>query len=105
VTRRLLNIKEVAEYTGLSVHTLYTMVSQRRIPYTKAGRRTLFDMRLLDAWIEKNTVMPLGKPERGESAKLETFPLTNGNTNATNISHDTAKSLSGAAGTLPAKAG
>jgi predicted DNA-binding transcriptional regulator AlpA len=26
---RLLDIKEVADYTGLSVHTLYTMVSQR----------------------------------------------------------------------------
>ena len=26
---RLLDIKEVADYTGLSVHTLYTVVSQR----------------------------------------------------------------------------
>ncbi len=33
IKRRLLNVKEVAEYTGLSVHTLYTMVSLRRIPF------------------------------------------------------------------------
>ena len=73
IKRRLLNIQEVADYTGLSVHTLYGMVSQRRIPYVKAGRLTKFDMRLLDEWIEKNTVMPLKKPERGESAKLENY--------------------------------
>ncbi len=71
MTRRLLNIQEVAEYTGLSVHTLYGMVSQRRIPYVKAGRLTKFDMRQIDAWIEKNTVMPLRKPERGQSAQTE----------------------------------
>jgi excisionase family DNA binding protein len=56
--RRLLSIEETAGYTGLSIHTLYTMVSQRRIPYTKAGRRTLFDLALLDEWITKRTVMP-----------------------------------------------
>jgi excisionase family DNA binding protein len=55
----LLNIKEVAEYTGLSVHTLYGMVSQRRIPFVKVGRLTKFDLRLLEEWIAKNTVMPM----------------------------------------------
>lgn len=49
------------------------MVSQRRIPFTKVGRLTKFDVRLLDEWIEKNTVMPLKKPERGESAKPEQY--------------------------------
>ncbi len=59
MTKRLLNIQEVAQYTGLSVHTLYTMVSQRRIPYIKVGRLTKFDVGLLDAWIKQNTVMPM----------------------------------------------
>ncbi len=59
MTRRLLDIKEVAEYTGLSVPTLYTMVSQRRIPFVKMGRLTKFDLRLMDEWIAKNTVMPM----------------------------------------------
>lgn len=57
--RRLLDISDVATYTGLSVHTLYTMVSQRRIPYVKVGRLTKFDLRLLDEWIAKNTSMPM----------------------------------------------
>ncbi|MDA2911569.1 helix-turn-helix domain-containing protein [Nitrospiraceae bacterium AH_259_D15_M11_P09] len=59
MTRRLLNIKEAAEYTGLSTHTLYTMVSQRRVPYVKMGRLTKFDLRLLDQWIANHTVMPM----------------------------------------------
>lgn len=59
--RRLLNIREVAEYTGLSVHTLYTMVSQRRIPFVKAGRLVKFDLKAIDSWIEKNTVKPISR--------------------------------------------
>ena len=59
ITRRLLNIHEVAQYTGLSIHTLYTMVSQRRIPYVKVGRLTKFDRYLLDQWIANQTVLPM----------------------------------------------
>ena len=54
--RRLLDIKEVAHYTGLSVHTLYTMVSQRRVPYVKMGRLTKFDRDEIDRWITSHTV-------------------------------------------------
>lgn len=57
--KRLLNIQEASQYVDLSVHTLYTMVSQRRIPFVKMGRLTKFDIGLLDAWIKKNTVMPM----------------------------------------------
>jgi excisionase family DNA binding protein len=59
MTCRLLDIKEVAAYTGLSVHTLYTMVSQRRIPYVKMGRLVKFDLELLDKWIKQQTVMTM----------------------------------------------
>lgn len=58
-TRRFLSVQEVAHYTGLSVHTLYAMVSQRRIPFVKMGRLTKFDLRLLDEWIAKNTTLPM----------------------------------------------
>lgn len=56
---RLLSIKQTAEYTGLSAHTLYTMVSQRRIPHVKVGRLVRFDTALLEAWLRENTVMPM----------------------------------------------
>jgi len=57
--RRFLSIEETAEYTGLSVNTLYKMVSHRRIPFVKMGRLTKFNVELLDAWIKQNTVMPI----------------------------------------------
>lgn len=57
--RRLLDVKELAEYIGLSVHTVYTMVSQRRIPFTKVGRLTKFDVRAIDEWLAKHTVSPM----------------------------------------------
>lgn len=56
IVRRLLTVEEAAQYTGLSVHTLYTMVSQRRIPFVKAGRLTKFDLTMLDKWITDNSV-------------------------------------------------
>ena len=56
IARRLLDIQEVSVYTGLSVHTLYTMVSQRRIPFVKMGRLTKFDRVELDKWIAVNSV-------------------------------------------------
>lgn len=59
IERRLLTVQEAAQYTGLSVHTLYTMTSQKRIPYVKVGRLTKFDRETLDKWIKQQTVMPM----------------------------------------------
>lgn len=56
IAPRLLDIQHVAIYTGLSVHTLYTMVSQRRIPFVKMGRLTKFDRVELDKWIAGHSV-------------------------------------------------
>lgn len=58
IVRRLFNIQEVAGYTGLSISTLYTMVSQRRIPFVKVGRLTKFDRCELDRWITAHAVKP-----------------------------------------------
>ena len=52
-------MKEVSGYTGLAPDTIYTMVSQRRIPYVKVGRLVKFDQAMLDAWIKQHTVMPM----------------------------------------------
>jgi excisionase family DNA binding protein len=68
IDRRLLTIQEVATYTGLAVSTLYTMVSQRRIPFVKMGRLTKFDRLILDAWIEKNSVRPLPRSTLSQQA-------------------------------------
>ena len=54
----LVNVGHVAEYIGLSKHTVYTMVSQRRIPFVKVGRLTKFDLPTIDAWIRRHSVKP-----------------------------------------------
>ncbi len=52
--RRLLSVRETAKILGISIHTLYSWVSQRKIPFVKCGRRTEFDTKDLDVWIERN---------------------------------------------------
>ena len=54
-----MDINETSLYIRLQVDTIYRMVSQRRIPFVKVGRRTMFNVRLLDDWLAGNTVMPL----------------------------------------------
>jgi excisionase family DNA binding protein len=61
-SKRLMTIQEMAEFTGLSIQTLYKMVNQRRIPYVKVGRLLRFESQLIDEWLKANTVMPM--PER-----------------------------------------
>jgi len=56
VNKRLININELSEYTGLSTSTLYTWVSQRRIPFLKCGRLTKFDLQRIDKWIEDSSI-------------------------------------------------
>ena len=58
----LVNVGHVAEYIGLSKHTVYTMVSQRRIPFVKVGRLTKFDLPTIDAWIRRHSVKPSQNP-------------------------------------------
>jgi len=54
--RRLININELSEYIGLSTNTIYSWVSQRRIPFVKCGRLTKFDLQRIDEWIEESSV-------------------------------------------------
>jgi len=59
LSRKLLTVKEVSGYTGLAADTIYTMVSQRRIPFVRVGRLLRFDEAMLQAWLKENTVMPM----------------------------------------------
>lgn len=56
---KLLTVNEVSEYIGIAADTIYTMVSQRRIPYVKVGRLVKFNQVALDAWLKEHTVMPM----------------------------------------------
>ncbi len=54
--KRLITINEASEYLGISKNTLYSWVSQKKISYVKVGRLTKFDLRVLDRYIDNNTV-------------------------------------------------
>jgi len=55
---RLLTVEEVAQRTGLSVHTLNQWRSQKRhFVYVKLGRRIFYVARDVEAFIEKCRVV------------------------------------------------
>jgi excisionase family DNA binding protein len=49
--KRYVNIKEVNEYTSLPIKTLYEWAGTGRIPSIKLGRRVLFDLNDIDAFM------------------------------------------------------
>lgn len=62
--KKLMTVDEAAAYLGLSVHTLYSWTSQRKVPFIKLGNRVRFDGKKLDAWLESLTKKPLPDPTR-----------------------------------------
>lgn len=58
---RLLNVREAARFLGTTTKTLYTMVWRRDIVFVKIGRSVRFDVRDLEAMIEKAKIRPSEK--------------------------------------------
>lgn len=50
---RLITVEEVAAMLQLEPRTIYNMVSQRRIPFRRAGRQLRFDPREIDEWTKE----------------------------------------------------
>lgn len=57
----LIDLKTASEQLGLAKITIYKMVSARRIPHIKIGKRVLFDPQKLSEWIDEHKVVPVGK--------------------------------------------
>jgi excisionase family DNA binding protein len=64
---QFLTVEEVAGLLRLKTRTIYEMVSQGRIPFRKAGRRTLFDREEIIAWTARPQTSP--EPGRPDSAR------------------------------------
>ena len=62
--QNLICTKEAAALLGVASTTLEMWKAQRKIPFVRLGRRTLYDPRDLAAWVEKNKVQarPRGGP-------------------------------------------
>ena len=54
--KRLINIKELSKFLGVSVNTLYAWVNQHKIPFVKCNGIIRFDMKDIEDWIEENKV-------------------------------------------------
>jgi excisionase family DNA binding protein len=54
----LLTATEVAKVLRVPRSTVYELARNRRIPFLKVGRRTLFEMQSLQDWIATQTVEP-----------------------------------------------
>lgn len=64
--KRLLDVRECSEYLNVSVHLVYKMAETRQIPVTRIGRRLLFDLKRLDAWISENSCEPVDLNEEAK---------------------------------------
>ena len=56
IGRRLLNVREAAQYLDLEVDTVYKKARLREIPCVKVGRALRFDLEALGRFIEEHTL-------------------------------------------------
>ena len=56
IGRRLLNVREAAQYLDLEVDTVYKKSRLREVPSVKVGRALKFDVEALNRYIEQHTI-------------------------------------------------
>ncbi|HLH40055.1 MAG TPA: helix-turn-helix domain-containing protein [Bryobacteraceae bacterium] len=56
IGRRLLNVREAAQYLGLEVDTVYKKARLRELPCVKVGRALRFDLKALERFVEQHTI-------------------------------------------------
>lgn len=61
--RKLLTIEEVAALLGKSISTIYSMTSEKRIPYRKRGNKLYFFEDEVMQWIEQGGTSGIGGEE------------------------------------------
>jgi excisionase family DNA binding protein len=59
VGKRLLNVREAADYLGLQVDTVYKKARLRELPSVKVGRALRFDVVALSRYVEQHTIETL----------------------------------------------
>ena len=54
--KRYLSPKELSEYTGFSIYTIYLWIRQRKIPFIKKSRLKKFDKEEIDKWLKEDEI-------------------------------------------------
>lgn len=65
----LLNYDEACQFLGLKRGTMYALVSQRRIPHVRLGRRLVrFSKAELERWVAERSI---NSPEKGDLRRAD----------------------------------
>jgi len=59
IARRLLNVREAAQYLSLEVDTVYKKSRLREVPCVKVGRALRFDVKALEKYIEQHSIQTI----------------------------------------------
>ena len=59
IGRRLLNVREAAQYLRLEVDTVYKKSRLREVPCVKVGRALRFDVKTLEQYIEQHSIQTI----------------------------------------------
>lgn len=54
--KKLLNVKELADFLNIKVSTLYSWVNQKKIPYVKIGHVVRFKREEIEKWLEDRSI-------------------------------------------------
>ncbi len=74
-SREVMNIRQAAQYLGVSPDTLYKYVNEQQIPAFKLGNRWRFKKSKLDQWMdEKSIEMERGKKKIKVAGKAAGTP-------------------------------
>ena len=63
-SREVMNIRQAAQYLGVSADTLYKYVSEGRIPAFRLGNRWRFMKALLDGWMQQQSAPASGNDKK-----------------------------------------
>lgn len=67
----VMNIRQAADYLGISSDTLYKYLAEERIPAFKLGNRWKFKKSVLDRWMERQSFPVAPAVEAGRAAREE----------------------------------
>jgi len=65
ISKKIMNIKEVATYLGVHASTIYKYAQQGKIPAFKIGKDWRFTRKHIDKWIDEKTHIPKDQSNGG----------------------------------------
>jgi len=54
--KEIMNVKELAEYLGVSRSKIYKLIREKKVPASKIGRQYKFSKQVIDAWLKENLI-------------------------------------------------